>query len=684
MADLAAQLLQTYQQNSETVVLKYIFEVFEKISCHIKEGGGKTFLKQIFSAVASGAWKIAAIIALRYIVGNPGKIYDLYNSHIWPVIMYLLYKRRLFASKGGDENDAIQDQLLTIGTEFNPLIPVIIESKKVQNIQYVAVYTIFLIHRGLVETAVERGKEIYNKRINTRDTTLMQDGIIVKPNKLFPSRNYLRIFSIIDSYNESSKILGIRKPRAILIDGEPRLGKTCTADALADMGYGNFDSVCSIDMTKFIGKNFTLRAIFDTTFNKLSKPKGLIIMLFDELDKYLEMNIKNTFELYVGRMRKIAEKRDELFVQPDYKAFYTNYKEKFLMELLHLIEISHIEHGIVFLFCANNFDTIFEGVDMTHFHSLKKRLLKVKFNRCDKQELINFIEYNNRKFEGSRFYCEPVRLAEILAQIRDDLTIPYGELTDNLTLAENNIEKFVAMLNEWEYVPPPAVQDSDEEINFDFTCVKVSDKFTFPTERQVLPASIHPHHKDYYMTPPNGLVLATGNNYLATDYVINKNMTVQAKRCLHSSTKCKVGAICTKCNEAYTCGCTLRYLEWSESPDGNGYWCNKCMPSAWNYYPTANDMNEMNDESRGFFAEKSAVDQPCIRGHWKMGFPGCYVVVKCMKCIRKTCSCSRKFLGWKKYDEGDGYVCDLCCSSAVCELRSQTPHSNAPTSSITS
>src|SRR5690606_24273036 len=104
--------------------------------------------------------------------------------------------------------------------------------------------------------------------------------------------------------------------------------------------------------------------------------------------------------------------------------------------------------GIVFIFCSNNFETIFDGVDMTHFASLKRRLVNVKFERCDKLELIEYIEYYNLKLKGSQWYYPSGKLSGILEKIRPDLSIPYYILSDTLMLSEHNMEKFVCLLND--------------------------------------------------------------------------------------------------------------------------------------------------------------------------------------------------------------------------------------------
>lgn len=74
-------------------------------------------------------------------------------------------------------------------------------------------------------------------------------------------------------------------------------------------------------------------------------------------------------------------------------------KQDLLYELLELLETNVFDHCAVFIFFSNNFQTIFDDIDVVHFNSLQTRFAPVHFTRCDKSDFN--VKYFNNLIKGT-------------------------------------------------------------------------------------------------------------------------------------------------------------------------------------------------------------------------------------------------------------------------------------------
>ena len=101
------------------------------------------------------------------------------------------------------------------------------------------------------------------------------------------------------------------------------------------------------------------------------------VLLIDELDKYLDYNFSYNYTLDRDNYNKKKKETDDDFIsEEEYKK---SKKMSFLYELLSLIDSENHYKKCIIIFCANNFETIFENIYMTHFLSLKKRFVNINF-----------------------------------------------------------------------------------------------------------------------------------------------------------------------------------------------------------------------------------------------------------------------------------------------------------------
>src|SRR5204863_3510527 len=109
----------------------------------------------------------------------------------------------------------------------------------------------------------------------------------------------------------------------------------------------------------------------------------------------------------------------------EYEEYRKFVKQDFLYNLLSLLETSIFDAGAVFIFCSNNFDTIFNDLDPIHFHSLKMRFSPLKFERCNTNEFKEYIRYFNKQLIDTSLYYDEYFLEDMLLQVNDSLSITY-------------------------------------------------------------------------------------------------------------------------------------------------------------------------------------------------------------------------------------------------------------------
>jgi hypothetical protein len=127
--------------------------------------------------------------------------------------------------------------------------------------------------------------------------------------------------------------------------------------------------------------------------------------------------------------------------------FQKQKKEEFLYIFLDLIENNSFEKGLVVMICSNNIHSIFEGVDMTHFRSLKNRLIPVEFESCDSEQFSEYIRFYNDSMTGTRFHYEPERLTRAIEMIDPCLSITYRSISHCQIQSQFDIDRWVARVN---------------------------------------------------------------------------------------------------------------------------------------------------------------------------------------------------------------------------------------------
>lgn len=408
--------------SSESIILKEIITMISQ--------GGAFSINGILTHIGKIMSKTLMMLVSQYLIKNPSKLFSVFKNLF---IKFFYTKKVLKPTLGSLDNIVSNVIKKTLGDGdldgktkscqygFFPIVMTIGPSEEI--------YEYFSpTHGEFIEKCIADATERYNDRKMSKKTVCKAGASTYIPLELFPSTNYINLTKKVKAFFEVSALMGNRATKAIVINGVPGLGKTNSIDFIARQNL--VDEVIRMDMTKYMSSSF--KGVCDSITSS-----GSVVICFDEIDKWLEYTISH-------RYTDLAAKKE---IELEYDIYYRQEKEKFLYEVLELLQTTKFPLGAMIIFCSNNFDTIFEGIDMTHFHSFIDRLLNVKFELCDTDEFKRYITYVNEKLKGSDY--EIPDLDEHLIRIRPDIQITFRRISDISTDSCYHIPTIIDKVNEY-------------------------------------------------------------------------------------------------------------------------------------------------------------------------------------------------------------------------------------------
>lgn len=260
------------------------------------------------------------------------------------------------------------------------------------------------------------------------------------PDQVYENRNLVQIREILSKHKNITTKLNMFHPLILLVNGKPGLGKTRIADYLINKSL--CDNMYVYDMTKF--KTWEIKSICNQIKTETSKMIGYNVIMIDEIDKYIDYYINDTYEKEKEKKIKditsIPDIRLNISLEDIMKSkdqYEKMIKSYILFELLNLIDSRSNGTRRIFIFCANNFLSIFEKIDMRHFDSLYDRFINIEFNPINKEELIEIFKFYSRELGQN----EDNTLAT--DQISDDFQITMRSLHHLFTKNGYNIIKTI-------------------------------------------------------------------------------------------------------------------------------------------------------------------------------------------------------------------------------------------------
>jgi len=238
------------------------------------------------------------------------------------------------------------------------------------------------------------------------------------PDIKFPSKDFVKLKGIITKNIESSSKLGSYQVIPLLIDGEPGLGKS---EVLNFLAYGTkLSTIKHTDMSDFTNYNLDIDTIFSETLG-VSPINGHTLIVIDEIDKYIAGILGNN----------------------DNKLEVVKVNQMMLNSILSLIEHNPgTKYNLFIVFCSNNFQTIFDYVNMKHYASMKTRFIKIKFHRIDKHEFKEYLRYlHNKLYEGDFDFYFDNFIKKYYDSLPDNFTITIRDLNQCALKQMRDIEK---------------------------------------------------------------------------------------------------------------------------------------------------------------------------------------------------------------------------------------------------
>jgi DNA polymerase III delta prime subunit len=466
-------------RNSQIVnkeVVKLVLAAFE--------GTVKTSLLKLLLSIP----KTVAVILANYYCGNCEKLLTFIKSLVWNLVKHIIYSKTVFNINYTSEKDIdhfIAKEFLQFNEINNGIVnflPIYIRNIGCDEDEYpvVEVYFVNIIHNATILSIKQRAEEkfnLYKSKLNKTVYYKYDAGYKVQtPYNLYSSKNYLELKNIVEADIVSSKIVKSYSVFGILIDGEPGLGKSSFSDFIATQGVvGN---VYRADLSTESARKKDHTALFNDIFHDKIISDSCIFMI-DEMDKYLDYRINSTY-VVIREIDVFTNKPIEPSIYEKEKSFRSHsikYRTEFLYALLGVLERSGLNHPCTVIFCSNNFESIFNGLDMTHFESIKSRFARVKFNRCDRLEISEYIRYYNKKLEGTKFH--KTEIEQIIEKLKPDMTVTYRNLHQITKLSSFDFALIVNKLNSFSDLKPVINRAKKIIESIDFNCLNLDNDIKY-------------------------------------------------------------------------------------------------------------------------------------------------------------------------------------------------------------
>lgn len=478
MSSLANSAVLAAGEISNTVLLRYMLQVLDNISIECS-------VKSIFRAISKTSAHLAGIFMIAYYLKNP----DAINNPAIAMLKSLLYteieipyidteevlKRR---SSGSNISESLIDtqQIRTLHywlcdeifkqesymTSVNGFPIYRRRQGNVVKLSYIKAVHGRFIRKIYEDAAANLAKYLIDcTKIDTSLSIDIKQITNLNEIKMFPSWNYLKVTEQIRSFILVGRIFNNQPVLTLMIDGEPGLGKSRLAIYLAQQKL-----VSDVVVVNFLAQG--IEKTFKDIIRVYSvKPyKGAAVIVIDEFDKWLDHHIDHAYNKYReeteksikesggggggrGRGGKGEEEKGKSVPDVIIKDPYVQSKKEFACSLvsniltqLQLMVDTVSIYPIVYIFCANNFSSIYRYATM-HNNSLASRFTKVEFKRCQSDELKEYIRwFNSHLLELPDFHIEPEKLEKLLKEVVFE-EFTYREIGIVFTHFLSNIPKII-------------------------------------------------------------------------------------------------------------------------------------------------------------------------------------------------------------------------------------------------
>lgn len=417
-------------------VMKEVLEMMKTFTC------GKR-VRDILPNISKGVMKVLFIIILKHYITDPAKLLGIFKKTGWCVLASVLYKRESYTNTTASSFEGNMARAIT--DTFSPeedyvrCLPVYTTIEgPVVTIQYAKG-----VHSSLIERMKDSATQASSSSVTTsyfKWSSRHNRYDRIHPSRLYPSKNYRKFEEMVTKNIRVSKKTKSYPVIAYKLDGCPGLGKSKLSEFLASydcaMEQHRIAKVYRIDMSELACMKIAPNKLIEDAILSINVGEDSPTVIFvDEMDKHLAEGTKMMYT----EMRKTKKPDDTV---QDFESYSLEMRTHFLLSIQAVIEKVGNMSCCVVVFCTNNFDTIFGGVDMTHFDSLRDRFNPISFEKCDKAEIIGYIQYHNdlmRDEEG--LYEEDIE--SLFYLIPDDISITYRSLDHLMKRCSHSPERVI-------------------------------------------------------------------------------------------------------------------------------------------------------------------------------------------------------------------------------------------------
>jgi hypothetical protein len=380
-----------------------------------------------------------------------------------------IYDHQKPDSKNYHLNNVYDKQMYSFANQYFPIEKTVIDKELVvSHIGWLP------YHKALLDTCEKEASVLFDSYLDASSQQkiiykklVLKEGLLKyepsESSQLYPSKNYLKLVDIIrDHFDVSNRIKSFSVIGAS-INGIPGLGKTKFADFAVNNKLAG--TILKVDMTSMLKYSFT--RVLHVMYHSIAIVTDTIFVI-DEIDKYLDyrMNIE-----YEDKLLELKNQAKEGVVELNKKEFVSQMKNTFLYDILSILERDGLSHSVVVIFCSNNFQSIFEGLDMTHHYSTFTRFMPVEFEMCDHVEIIEYLLHYNKIFEGTKFWLDLDRKT-MEKTLRKDVCVTHRVLHHTSIKANYHAWKIINALNENKSMPDiPKLNNTEESNSTKVMCV---------------------------------------------------------------------------------------------------------------------------------------------------------------------------------------------------------------------
>jgi hypothetical protein len=289
--------------------------------------------------------------------------------------------------------------------------------------------------------------KVYKLQLTTADSTVFKPEQI-RPTDAFSTKNYQQLETILknsQTYNELAK--SPTTPLAINFDGKPGTGKTSFASYISARGV--FHRIFLVNLVqsrslKFLEMIRAMERTIETTKDKTFEGEEQVLVVFDEVDKYLD----SATEHEINKKREEARVTKES-VDKDGKPVATTKAEKmteqeeidlrltlkcdFMDDLYKLVD-GHVlsdNRRYVLIFNTNHFERMFsfngKKEVAAKYEALRSRFTRFEFNEVGRLEIGYWMDS----------ICETIRMraAQRKEPLNDDFDMQAISSYDHALLA---------------------------------------------------------------------------------------------------------------------------------------------------------------------------------------------------------------------------------------------------------